>query len=76
MKATETAQDTPAPSLVPLAQAAKRLGLSYSTAWQKARSGALPTVQTATKRRYVRSDVLEAMIAGTFGQGAQHGATD
>ncbi len=68
MKATETAQATPAPILIPLAQAAKRLGIAYKTAWVKAKSGIIPTVQMETGRRYVRSDVLEAMIAGKAGQ--------
>ncbi len=77
MKATETTQSTPAPVLIPLAQAAKRLGIAYRTAWAHARSGRLATIQNPeTKRRYVRSDILESWIAGNFGQGAQHGATD
>ncbi len=68
MKATETAQA--APVLIPLAQAAKRLGIAYKTAWVKAKAGIIPTVQMETGRRYVRSDVLEAMIAGKTG--AEH----
>ena len=57
-----------APRLVPLSEAARRLGIAYNTAWRKAKDGTLPTVKSATGRRYVS----EAVLAGLM-QGESHG---
>lgn len=65
MKTPQIASPLPeAPCLVPLAQAAKRLGLSYNTAWRKAKDGTLPTVQMETGRRFVSEAVLAELMQG------------
>ncbi len=58
-----------APCLVPLAEAGKRLGWSYNTAWRKVKDGTLPTVKSATGRHYVSEAVLAELMQG---QGVRH----
>ena len=68
MKSSDTTITTPDHDLIPLALAAKSLGVAYITAWSWAKSGRLPTVQMLSRRRFVKRDVLEAMIAGKTGE--------
>lgn len=50
-------------SLVPLPQAARRLGIAYSTAWAKVKQNVLPAVQMKHGGRlFIRSDVLDMLI--------------
>ncbi len=49
--------------LIPLPQAARRLGISYGVAWSKVKQGAIPAVQMKYGGRlYVRSDLLDMLI--------------
>lgn len=59
----ETATLPPDVRLIPLPEAARRLGLSYGQAWLKTKQGAIPAVQMKYGGRlYVRSDLLDMLI--------------
>lgn len=64
MKASQTPDPLPDNvHLVPLPQAARRLGISYGVAWAKVKQGAIPAVQMKFGGRlYVRSDLLDMLI--------------
>ena len=56
--------------LVPLSKSGEILGVSRTTAFQLAESGALPTVELpGVSGRFVRREDLEAFVAGLSGGG-------
>ena len=63
-------------SVVPLAEAAKMLGIAYQTAWKWAKAGRFDGItQTVAGRFMVPRATVEAMLEGAsspLGKGASH----